>query len=265
MKIQFLGTGAPDWKRAVGFIRKNTALLINDDLLIDPGPDVPEMMAKLHRDPSLVRFILVSHNHGDHFSSETMKLFPEAMVYGSETLAASPDCPARFTLAESGKTLQVGNYVVIPALANHQGTDVALHYSIRSSDASLFYGHDGVWYTSDEFAILSRECVESGAFDCILFDTTVNGMGADGKLAFFDHFEEDDVSPLELTAHNNAAMAIALREVCLAAGIADAHTDCVCNHLAWHGFPDMETPRRVFEPHGFIVPFDGMAMEWPKR
>ena len=48
MKITFLGTGAADWKREIhgdmeGF-RRNSSVLIDSSLLIDPGPDVPDAL-----------------------------------------------------------------------------------------------------------------------------------------------------------------------------------------------------------------------------
>ncbi len=42
MKIRFLGTGAADWnieeRKDGDFFRRLSSLLVNDDLLIDPGP-----------------------------------------------------------------------------------------------------------------------------------------------------------------------------------------------------------------------------------
>jgi len=262
MKLLFLGTGAPDWQKARGFVRHNTSLLVNDDLLIDPGPDVPAQMAAFGAELSRVKYILVSHTHNDHYVPETVALFPRAAVYGSVDLQSLPVCPENFRLASPGSPLLVGSYAVLPVTANHYGVHAALHFAIRdAAGKSLFYGHDGVWYTSDTFAYLCRTCRQDGAFSCMLFDATVNGWGSDGRTSFFDRFEQDEVSKLELTGHNNAAMAIALRDVCRDAGVADANTVCVCNHLAWHGYPDMETARRVFEPKGFTVPYDGFVLE----
>jgi len=262
MKLLFLGTGAPDWYKAVDFVRHKTALLVNDDLLIDPGPDVPAQMKAFGADLSRVKYILVSHTHGDHYDPEVVKLFPQAVVYGSSDLQLLESCPKNFRLASAGSTLQFGNYTVLPVTANHSGFHAALHFAIRDENGtSLFYGHDGVWYTSDTFAYLNELCAREGAFTCMLFDSTTNGYGADGKPAFFERFEEDEVGKLELMGHNNAALAIALRDVCRDTGIADQKTVCVCNHLAWHGYPDMETAQKVFEPHGFTVPYDGMTLE----
>ena len=262
MKLLFLGTGAPDWYKAVHFIRHKTAMLINDDLLIDPGPDVPAMMREFGADLSGVRYILVSHNHGDHCDPQTLACFPDAAVFGPDTFGSVDPVPAHFTLLEPGKAVKVGPYTVLPVPANHNGVLSALHFGIRDAQGRrFFYGHDGVWFTSAEFAMLGADCRQNGPFDAMSFDSTTNGMGDGTQIAFFDRFVEDEVGKGELTAHNNAAMAIALRDVCREIGIAGPKTVCFCNHLAWHGFPDMETAQKVFEPRGFTVPYDGLRVE----
>ena len=262
MKLLYLGTGAPDWYKAVDYIRHKTAMLIGDDLLIDPGPDVPEMMRTFCADFAAVRHILVSHAHGDHWDPQTAACFPGADIYGPASLASAVPDPARFHALTAGQAFTAGPYTVLPVPANHAGTAEAFHFAAQGPDGKrFFYGHDGVWFTSAEFALLRRFCAEKGLFDAMSFDATVNGMGDDGRTAFFDRFETDEVGKGELTAHNNAAMCIALRDVCRDVGIAGPETVCFCAHLAWHGYPDAETPRRIFEPHGFIVPDDGFRME----
>ena len=261
MDLLFLGTGAPDWYKARDFIRHKTALLINEDLLIDPGPDVPAMMRAFGADFSKVRWILVSHSHGDHYDPQTLTFFPDAAVCGADTFGTVDPVPPHFTQLDAGKAVQIGPYRVLPVPANHYGLRTALHFSIRdASGKSFFYGHDGVWFTAEEFALLCADCKKEGPFDGMSFDSTTNGMGANGETAFFDRFEEDEVGKLELMSHNNAAMTIALRDVCRDVGIAGTDTVCFCNHLAWHGYPDMETAQKVFEPRGFTVPYDGFRM-----
>ncbi len=214
MELLFLGTGAPDWYKARDFIRHKTAMLINDDLLIDPGPDVPAMMKAFGADFSKVRHILVSHSHGDHYDPQTLACFPDADVWGADTFGTVDEIPAHFTLLVPGKAVQIGEYTILPVPANHYGLLSALHFSIRdAAGKSFFYGHDGVWFAAAEFAMLCADCKEKGPFDAMSFDSTTNGMGKNGELAFFDNFKEDGVDKLELMSHNDAALTIALRDV----------------------------------------------------
>ena len=67
MRITFLGTGAADWKpaahRDLAGYRRNASVLIDDVLLIDPGPCVPDALATFHKDAGKIRYILNTHRH----------------------------------------------------------------------------------------------------------------------------------------------------------------------------------------------------------
>ena len=82
MQITFLGTGAatavplpfcscPTCRAAREQggkdLRTRSALLINDDLLIDCGADAVSLAHRLGKDLTRVRTLLVTHAHGDHF------------------------------------------------------------------------------------------------------------------------------------------------------------------------------------------------------
>ena len=78
MKLTFLGTGAADWDinqyDAMPKFRRFSSALVNDDLLIDPGPHVFHFAEK-NGTPDLldgVKNIIVTHSHGDHFCPETV-------------------------------------------------------------------------------------------------------------------------------------------------------------------------------------------------
>ena len=77
MKITFLGTGAADWhkKKMDGFseFRRYSSALIDDILLIDPGPQVPEALDEWQKDKTKVKYIINTHRHSDHFCVETIK------------------------------------------------------------------------------------------------------------------------------------------------------------------------------------------------
>lgn len=49
--------------------RKRASVLINDDLLIDFGPDVVHSSALYDVDLTKVRYILQTHGHSDHFDA----------------------------------------------------------------------------------------------------------------------------------------------------------------------------------------------------
>ena len=65
MKITFLGTGAADWnfqkhKDMEGF-RRNSSVLIDDCLLVDPGPDVPNALQVFDKSFEKIKYIINSN------------------------------------------------------------------------------------------------------------------------------------------------------------------------------------------------------------
>ncbi len=93
MKVTLLGTGSADgwpnpwcdcascaWARRHE-VRGQTAVLVDDVLLLDCGPDVPRAAARLGIRLSGLRHLLISHAHPDH-------LGPESLMWRSWSSAA---------------------------------------------------------------------------------------------------------------------------------------------------------------------------------
>jgi phosphoribosyl 1,2-cyclic phosphate phosphodiesterase len=117
MKVTFLGTGAvegvPDpWCRCTTCntarerggpdVRFRSAVLVNDDLLIDAGPDVGAAAARLGLDLTLVQALLVTHPDSDHLDRTTLAArhrawggtpLPLLQVYASAASLALIDDP----------------------------------------------------------------------------------------------------------------------------------------------------------------------------
>ena len=94
MKIEFLGTGAADWKiekRKEGeFWRRCSSVLINDELLIDPGPHIFDYAEKTGRSDIFggVKAMILTHSHSDHLNVATACRIHEltgAILYGYKT------------------------------------------------------------------------------------------------------------------------------------------------------------------------------------
>ena len=80
MKIHFLGTGAADWDPALASadhnFRRLSSILVDDCLLVDPGPCLPEFVRTfdcptLFTDPGLDA-IVNTHRHDDHYCEATL-------------------------------------------------------------------------------------------------------------------------------------------------------------------------------------------------
>src|SRR4051812_43753357 len=88
MRVTFLGTAAdhptPEpWcacatcaaARRLGGrdVRRRSAALVNDDLLLDAGPDVPAAAARLGLGLAAVQAVLVTHPQADHLAPGTFQ------------------------------------------------------------------------------------------------------------------------------------------------------------------------------------------------
>ena len=166
MKLQFLGTGAADWclalHKGVNGFRRNSSLLVDDCLLIDPSPDVPDAIAEFNIDKSKIKYIINSHPHPDHFNEGTV-----AFLDGAEFIKLS-----------DGETKQIGKYTVQAVRANHSITTV--HFIIFDGDKRFFYGLDGGWLTFEEI-----ETIKENGVDLAILDATVGDIPGDYRI--FEH------------------------------------------------------------------------------
>lgn len=86
MKITFLGTAAIGFplsfcncencqkakKHKGKSLRKRASLLINDEMIIDLGPDVQTSMMMYEKDMGKVKYLLQTHPHLDHYNEEML-------------------------------------------------------------------------------------------------------------------------------------------------------------------------------------------------
>ncbi len=168
MKLQFLGTGAADWCLALhkgmdGF-RRNSALLIDDCLLVDPSPDVPDALSEFNVDASKIKFIINSHKHPDHYNEDTIKLLSGA----------------KFVELCDGEEKQIGKYTVKAIAANHSTCAEAVHFIIFDGEKRIFYGLDGAWLMYDEVAAIKENGV-----DLAILDATIGDVPGDYRI--FEH------------------------------------------------------------------------------
>jgi len=169
MKITFLGTGAADWpiekdENSQEF-RRWTTTVIDDVLLIDPGPRIFKMMEEQNRDPSQIKYIINTHKHGDHYCEKNV-----------ERLKA---LGAEFYEMFDGDVMQIGKYTVKAYAANHN-IENAVHFMITDGERTMFYGLDGGWLLYKEYmAIIEHKP------DFAILDGTVGFV--DGDYRIFVH------------------------------------------------------------------------------
>ncbi|NLD87886.1 MAG: MBL fold metallo-hydrolase [Clostridiales bacterium] len=261
MKLTFLGTGAVDWDRAEaskgeerGIARRCTSVLVNDDLLVDPNPDVPEALKTFGCDMRKIRYILISHSHSDHYCPETLIYLADdhrITVYGDPGFERpwETEGNARFVPVETGIDFKAGEYTVRAVKSTHSPEnpgEQALHYAIDFGKKSIFYGCDGAWFISESFSQLAGR-----KYLCVILDAT---FGDDSQLY---RVSGDGI----FFCHNNPTLLRLIRSAFLQCGFADRDTVFVADHLAKTYFPSMEKARLVFEPMGMTPAYDGMILE----
>jgi phosphoribosyl 1,2-cyclic phosphate phosphodiesterase len=187
MKIQFLGTSASPStplpfcqcpfctiaRKAGGKnLRRRSSIIMNDDLLIDLGPDIMSSSYEYRIDLSVISVCLQTHPHEDHFDPELIisrhseygaRNAKDLLIAGSrqtlETMDAmiSRRCDygsifdPKVQLALGIKLLavtpfvpyQINDYLVTGVPANHGSAQQGcLLFKIEAKDKCLFYGTD---------------------------------------------------------------------------------------------------------------------------
>lgn len=186
MKITFLGTAAAtsyplafcrcdycNQARKIGGkdFRKRSSIIINDDLLIDLGPDIMSASFMYHKSIADIRYCLQTHSHSDHFDASLFTTrVPEFMgvntsplqLYGSElTLRKMSEmlknegyvddlfdtkAKERMNLevfpAKPLQSFKAGKYEVTAFPAAHDKSVDSLLYAVTENNFTVFYGAD---------------------------------------------------------------------------------------------------------------------------
>lgn len=167
MKILFLGTGAADFptdKTGVLGFRRTSSALIDEKILIDPGPWVLDAISEYCVDASKIKYILNTHRHSDHYSAETVEYL--------EGLGA------KFVETKDKDVLTLDEYTIEAYKGNH--TIPVCHFIIKDKEKCLFYALDGAWLQYEEIC-----AVWKNKPDMAVFDATVGFIEKDWRV--FEH------------------------------------------------------------------------------
>lgn len=282
MQLTFLGTGADSayplpfcacaicqQARAVGGknIRRRSSALVNQDLLIDLGPDSVPSMLTFGVDPSQLRYLLQTHPHHDHFDQN--HLLTRTADYGcvwatSLRLVASPGTLGSMSSMlrstgfegdllnfqtqqslnitvqpiQAGETTDLGDYRVTAFRATHDDAAESSIYAIQSGQRALLYATDTDTLSEGTLAQLS----ESGLlFSTVVLDHTYGPGYGQGR---------------HLNAERFRATVTRFREVGLLQGDARIYA----THLSHEGNPEHEELSAYAHRHGYLVPWDGLTV-----
>lgn len=227
---------------------------MDDDLLVDLGPDVPSALQDLGLSLTGLRYVLITHAHDDHFLP--MQLKYRAVRYGagslpSLTVFGSPPSLARLeelpmSIAEvgvaarpvvAGEWVEAGAYRVLPLAARHAPGLEALVYVVSKGDVSVLYATDTGVLPEATWRLL-EEC----HLDAAVFDATFGSAAGDDN-----HLSLDQVVDL----------AQDLRQ----AGVLDERSIVLATHFSHRSQPDHAALERRLAGTGITPTYDGLSLD----
>ncbi len=226
MKITFLGTGAADWQegktKESGELRRFSSALIDDVLLIDPGPHVFDALREFNIDAKKIRYIINTHDHSDHFCIDTVKKLESS--------------GAVFCDFSDGDSKKIGNYTVNAYKGNHATCAKTVHFIIADGPDTLFYGLDGAWLCYEEFM-----AIKELKPDLAVLDATVGD--ADGDYRIFEH------NNLNMVIEMKKSLDAYVKKFCI-------------SHMAKTLHTDHSELSKKMRKHDIIVAYDGLTLRF---
>lgn len=205
MRLLFLGTAAAEAYPAVfcgcencerarqiggHSVRCRSSLLIDDDLLIDLGPDVIHAALtyglRLHH----LRTVLITHAHADHFDLDVLRWrhpdfrvgdLPLLTIYGPAEVAREIEAFARFeelvvtpAAVGPGERFSAGDAEVWTFPARH-GTEAPMVYAVARGGRKILYACDTGEPLDEVWEALAEH-----EFDAIIMEETMGSERSPG-------------------------------------------------------------------------------------
>lgn len=273
MKIKYLGTAAAEGlpalfcnceyctkARQLGGrnIRTRSQALINDDLLVDFGPDTYMHALQYHMNLTEIKHVLITHCHQDHFYMDDLltRAVPfgnvnDVMhVYGNNMLSAlyhhhvvtngingNTDQVLQVVELQEYEKAEVGEYQVIPLIADHNPKEKCFIYIISRNGKHLLYANDTGYFSEEVWEFLKPFRFDLVSLDC-------------------NHVE----MPIY---HNHMSIPCCrdVKERLENMGCVDKSTICVLTHFSHNHGGIQEELEALTKDMGFVVAYDGMEVE----
>ena len=282
MQITFLGTAAAtsyplafckcenceEARRTGGKnLRKRSSLLVNEDLLIDLGPDVLTASFLSNKPLANLRYWLQTHPHSDHFDPAHLTTrVPEYMsvnqaplnLYASQAtlnrmsrmLKAEGDISGlldpqdqqklnlQVFALEKYKPYNIGPYEVWAFAANHDSSCDALLYAVTQDNFSVFYGSDTDTLSEETWQGLKEADLR---FDLVVLDHTYGPQTIGG-------------------GHLNADKFIDTLKRMKAENLLAGRARFLATHISHEGNPPHEVLSAFAAQHGYEIAYDGLVI-----
>lgn len=280
MKVTFLGTAAAtamplpfcncsickEAKKLKGKdIRKRASVVINDDLLIDLGPDSINSCYQYDVDLSKIKYIVQTHAHSDHFDAghfitrhpdyATQNVNPITLIaslktfYAMNKMLKDEDGRADLFCADfqeklklslktisHSDTIRLDEYSITALGSLHDINQQALIYLITYKDKTILYGTDLLDICEDVYNLLDNKSI-----DILILDQTYGeGYNAGGHL---------DAGQLKTIINRLRQMSI----------ITDT-TLIYATHISHEGNNTHEKMQSLAKEYGYDISYDGLIV-----
>ena len=232
--------------------RARAAALVNNDLLVDLGPDIVSAANQLRLYLGRLHTVLVTHQHEDHW-------LPSNLYWRDPDFAATPVVPLTVygpgdavsdlepymhraadlsvRAVKGGEQWSAGPYRVTAVPATHGGGKIeALLYVIDDGERRIFYGTDTAMLGEAAWGILRS----LGPLDLILLDATFGARSGGSGHQGFEQF-------------------IATQARMQKEGLIGSRTTVVAHHFSHNGGLTHAALVDKFAPHGVTVAYDGLT------
>jgi phosphoribosyl 1,2-cyclic phosphate phosphodiesterase len=281
MKITFLGTSAATsvplafcnckaCKQGRSLkgkdIRRRSSVVINDDLLIDLGPDAVVASLEYGIDITQIKYLLQTHAHTDHFDAGhfitrhyeyAVRNMNEITVVASEKTLLSmshrlslemqgvdlfdskwqKELSVVIKKLDHGQQISIDDYKVLAIESMHDLYEDSLIYFIQHNSKTLLYGVDLFELTEDAWRLL-----EGIHIDILILDQTYGkGYNAGG------HFDAEQVEAI-------------IRKMRLL-HIVDDNSQIYATHLSHEGNDIHEVAEDNAMKSGYHIAFDGLTVD----
>lgn len=282
MKLTFLGTSAAtsyplpfcmcqNCKQAKlnggKDIRKRSSIIINDDLIIDMGPDFVTSCFMYDLDPARLRYALQTHPHSDHFdasifstrlSEYAVKDVPLLSLYASKLtiekmsemmraegyiddlleVQAQTRLNIKVFLLQPYQSVPVGKYMVTAYPTDHDSSVQSMVYSVKEGAVTIFYGTDTNGLIEEVWQNFHRMGEQ---FNCLILDQTY-GLNIDAE----DH----------LNANKLLSLIDRMKKENLLARGAQIYA----THISHEGNPPHAILSDYAKYHGYDIAYDGLVL-----
>jgi phosphoribosyl 1,2-cyclic phosphate phosphodiesterase len=276
MKLKILGSAAAEgipalWcecktcenslKKGGKNIRRRTSYLIDDDTIIDFGPDIFYQMMSFNIDLSRIKRIIFTHSHSDHLNPVDLEFRRKGLSLVSSSINVFANSTVlEKIIAQTGESFDALKIVpvpldntpkfidedleiyALPAFHCLDSSEQAFNYVIGRNSKYILIANDTGWWHD-----VSWEKIKDFKLSAAIIECT---MGID---------------PLNINSkigHLGANISIDFRDKLCELGAVSDITRVYVNHFSHNGKALHEDLCDFFEPYGIGVGYDGLCLDF---